>query len=295
MRRKFLLVFNPIAGVAGRRLIDRVTEALESRGATVVRAKPGNGGADLTILDSESFDAAIAAGGDGTFRALAKALGTRLPIGFLPMGTGNVLAHEIGQPWGPAALADLYMRGPDIRIEGGLANGEPFFLMAGAGFDGDVIARLDTGLKRRIGKAAYVGPVLGALSCAPSAFTIEIDGVSHRAGWIVVAKARRYGGSFVIAPDAGIQNDGLVAVLFKSESRLKLIRHLLALGAGLTRADPGIAFIRCRHVRITAGTSKPVEIDGDPFDTTPLEVVAGGPAARLIVPAEFANSRPPRD
>ncbi len=287
MRRKFLLVFNPIAGIAGRRLVDRVTGALESQGATVVRAPPGNGGPDLSPLQNESFDAVIAAGGDGTFRALAKTLGTRLPIGFLPMGTGNVLACEIGLPRGPAAMAEVFTNGPAIEIEGAHANGEPFFLMAGAGFDGDVIARLDTNLKRRIGKGAYVGPVLGALSERGQELQVEIDGVAHAAGWVVVAKARCYGGSFVIAPDAGILKPGLVAVLFKSKSRMVRLRQLLALGAGIVGSDPGVELIDCRRVRIDCAAPQAVEIDGDPFATTPLEVIAGGPRASLIVPVDF--------
>lgn len=287
MRRKFLLVFNPIAGIAGRRLIDRVTGALEAAGATVTRAPPGDGGPDLSPLDSGEFDAVIAAGGDGTFRALAKSLGTRLPIGFLPMGTGNVLAREIGLPRGPAAIAEVFTHGPAVEIEGARANGEPFFLMAGAGFDGDVISRLDTGLKRRIGKAAYVGPVLGALSARCGELEVEIDGRVHTAGWVVVAKARCYGGAFVIAPGAGILQPDLVAVLFKPANRLVRLRQLLALGAGFLSSDPGIGMIPCRRVRVSATPPQPVEIDGDAFAATPLDIAAGGPRAQLIVPEAF--------
>ncbi|MGQ0672849.1 MAG: diacylglycerol/lipid kinase family protein [Hyphomicrobium sp.] len=284
MRRTFLLVHNPIAGIAGRRLVDRVTSALQVAGARVVKAPAGADGPDLSALDGGGFDAVIAAGGDGTFRALAKTLGPRLPIGFLPMGTGNVLACEIRLPRGPAAIAEVFMHGPAIGIEGARANGEPFFLMAGAGFDGDVIGRLDTGLKRRIGKAAYVGPVLGALGRKRPGLQVEVDGVAHEAGWVVVAKSRCYGGSFVIAPKAGLLVPHLVAVLFKSRSRVVRLRQLLALGSGLLTSDPGVEMIDCASVRIVSEEPAPVEIDGDPFAATPLEVLAGGPRASLIVP-----------
>ena len=291
MRRRFLLVHNPIAGMAGRRLLDRVVGALEAKGATVVRAAPGNGGPDLTPLNHESFDAVIAAGGDGTFRLLAKMLGPRLPIGFLPMGTGNVLAHEIGLPAGPAALADVFLDGPAIGIEGARANGEPFFLMAGAGFDGDVIQRLDSSLKRRIGKAAYIGPVLGALAGGGEELAVEVDGREHRAGWAVVANARSYGGAFVIAPKADLSQAGLYAVLFHSRSRLVRLRQLLALGAGVLRHDPSVETTPCRRVVIGSSKPVPVEIDGDPFATTPLVVEAGGPRATLIVPPQYFEAQ----
>ena len=287
MRTRFLLVFNPLAGIAGRRLVERVAEALEAKGAKIVRATPTTTGPDLSLLEREPFDAVIAAGGDGTFRALAKAIGTRLPLCFLPMGTGNVLAHEIGLPRGPVAMADVFMHGPVVEIEGAQANGEPFFLMAGAGFDGEVIARLDTPLKRRIGKAAYVKPVLAALALQPQMLQVEIDGRPHEAGWVVVTRARRYGGAFTIARDASIMKPGLTAVLFKSASRLARLRQLTALGTGLIAKDPGIAHIPCRHVRITSSTPQAVEIDGDPFGATPLDVTAGGARAALIVPAAY--------
>lgn len=287
MRRKFLLVRNSIAGIAGRRLVDRVADALIARGASIETAPPGDSGPDLAPLSRTSFDAAIAAGGDGTFRALAKALGPSLPIGFVPMGTGNVLAHEIGLPRGPAAIAEVLMHGPAIDIEGATANGEPFFLMAGAGFDGEVISRLNTPLKRRIGKAAYVGPVLGALSLTQHPLSVEIDGNPASCGWIVVAKAQRYGGSFVIAPEAGITRPGLIAVLFQSTSRAARLKQLLALAGRLLSRDSSVRMMRCSRVRIASDPRVAVEIDGDPFGQTPLEIVAGGAAARLIVPASF--------
>lgn len=287
MRRRFLLVHNPIAGVAGRRLVDRVVEVLQAGGATVTAAPAGNGGPDLSSLEADRFDAVIAAGGDGTFRAAAKVIGTRVPISFVPMGTGNVLAHEIHLPRGPAAIADVIVNGPAVEIEGALANGEPFFLMAGAGFDGEIIARLDTGLKRKIGKAAYTLPVFGALRCPVRDLDVRIDGVKREATWVVIANAMRYGGAFVVAPEAGLHRQHLIAVLFKSKSRLVRVRQLLAMATGLIARDPAVEMISCRTIEIGCPEPQAIEIDGDPFGTTPLQVTAGGPRARLIVPATY--------
>ena len=284
MRKRFLLVHNPIAGVEGRSLLGRVTKALEAQGATVVAAPSNGAGPNLSALDGGMFDAAIAAGGDGTFRALAKAIGERLPIGFLPMGTGNVLAYEIALPKKPDEVASVYLAGREITIEGARANGEPFFLMAGAGYDGEVINRLNTSLKRKIGKAAYVPPVLASLALGEPDLEILIDGSRHRAGWIVVTKARRYGGAFTISRDAGLQKPELRAVLFKSRSRALRVAQLQALAWGMLEHMKSVETIVCRRVEVRASTNAAVQIDGDPFGTTPLIVESGGPRARLIVP-----------
>ena len=289
MRRRFLLIHNPIAGVKGRSLLERARAALEDRGADVVLAATHADGPDISALDTGAFDAVIAAGGDGTFRALAKALGDRLPIGFLPMGTGNVLAHEIGLPSRPAALAALFCDGPEIRIEGATANGEPFFLMAGAGFDGEVIKRLNTPLKRRIGKGAYVPPVLAALAKGEPSLEAVIDGKMLRAGWIVVTKSRRYGGSFTICQAAGLGATGLHAIVFSSRNRVRRIGELVSLAAGALHKIPGVSTIPCRHVEIRSHAPAAVQIDGDPWGDLPLTVDAGGPIARLIVPPGFTG------
>jgi diacylglycerol kinase family enzyme len=289
MRRRFLLIHNPIAGVKGRSLLAKTQAALEEREAEVISAQTLLDRPDLSQLNSQHFDAVIAAGGDGTFRALAKALGDRLPIGFLPMGTGNVLAHEIELPMKPAALAGVFCDGPEIQIESGMANGEPFFLMAGAGFDGEVIHRLSTPLKRRIGKGAYVTSVLAALAKGEPDLDIVIDGKRLQAGWIVVTKSRRYGGSFTICRNAGLLSEGLHAIVFTSRSRLRRIGELAALALGGVERMHAVMTIQCRRVEVTSRAAVAVQIDGDPWGTLPLTIDSKGISARLIVPAGFTG------
>jgi diacylglycerol kinase (ATP) len=296
MRRRFLLVHNPIAGLDGRRLVHEVTAGLQHIGADVTRFDGAPRELPAVLQDrASSIDAVIAAGGDGTIRALAALLEPYgLPLGVVPMGTGNVLAHEIGLPSSAVGLADLLLRGPVHEFEGARANGEPFFLMAGVGFDGQVIGHLDTPLKRRIGKAAYVSPFIKTLRAERTTLDVEVDGARHQAQWVVAANGRRYGGAFIIAPQAGLERPGLVAVLIKNAGQLGLLRQLLALGTGRLHRASGVEMIPC--TRLTVHSAGPVasQIDGDPFVATPLEISAGGARVRLIVPEAYA-ARLPQD
>jgi YegS/Rv2252/BmrU family lipid kinase len=293
MRRRFFLIANPGAGVSGSPLVDEVMRALVARGATVERTTAANLKsatiAARSAAESGRFDAIVAAGGDGTIRHVASALiGTVIPLGIIPVGTGNVLAHEIGLAATPAAVASALLEGPISKVACAEANGETFLLMVGAGFDARVLSSLDQRLKSRVGKMAYAGPLLGALIRPADTLSVTIDGQHRSASWVVIANARHYGGRFLLAPRAGILERGLEAILFKSRSRTVLLGQLMSLAAGRLAPRTGhsgdVEMLRCSRVSITAHDAVPAQIDGDVLGTTPLEISAGTAELNLIVP-----------
>jgi diacylglycerol kinase (ATP) len=293
MRRRFFLMENPGAGVAGSPLIEDVVRLLANAGATIKRRRsidiPSARTAVREAAMSGNYDAIIAAGGDGTIRhAAASLMGCDHALGIIPVGTGNVLAHEIGLSRAPAAIARTLLAGPVATVACAEANGEPFLLMVGAGFDARVVGALDQRLKSRLGKAAYAGPLLGAIIRPVDTLSVSVDGHRYLATWAVIANARHYGGRFVLAPRAGILERGLEAILFKTRNRAVLLAQLMSLAAG--RLAPGtthggdIAMLPCARATIRARRPVPVQIDGDAFGTTPIEVHAGTRDIRLILP-----------
>lgn len=304
MRRRFLLLHNPVAGLRRHRLVRRVVDELEARGAEVVMLRLWGLSENLPqealaqIVHFDRFDCVIAAGGDGTVRALAKALGpdSPVPIGVIPAGTGNVLARELPLPSKPDAIAEMLLNGPQVKVPAALANAEPFFLMAGIGFDGEIIRTLDVELKRKIGKLAYVWPTLKALARKPKTFAVEVDGATHTASWAVVTKSARYAGGFVIAHDLTVTGAHLVAVIFQARSRFQRLLEMIALGIGVHHRLPGVAILPCKRLAVQqAGFA--VQIDGDEAGTTPLDVHLGGHDLHVVVPFEVAEkigSVPPK-
>jgi diacylglycerol kinase family enzyme len=302
MRRRFFLVANPGAGIAGIPLLEEVIATLERGGAVVTRGASVDGeGARREArraADSGGCDAVVAAGGDGTVRQVAAALiGSGTPLGIIPVGTGNVLAHEIGLPPKADAVACALLAGPSVPVACALANGEPFLLMTGAGFDARVLQGLDRRLKSRVGKIAYAAPLLGALTRPLDRLDVRLDGDSHRASWAVISNARHYAGGFVLSRRAGIRRRGLEAILFKADSPAALIGQLISLAMGqldvraARRGD--IAIVSCSRATITSLRPVPTQLDGDVFGTTPLEVDAGSSEVGLIVPVAAAGSRNP--
>ena len=301
MRRRFFLVVNTGAGLSRPWLVEEVTAALERAGASVARETLGEFAQIRrlvrTAARSQRYDVVVAAGGDGTIRAAAAGIsGTDVPLAIIPCGTANVLAQEIGLKATPELVCDMLRNGPQLPIACASANGEPFLLMAGAGFDARVVGGLNHALKGRIGKAAYAGPVLGALLRPLDTLSVTIDKQSYDASWVVIANARHYAGRFVLAPRTGIHQRGLEAVLFTARNRAVLLGQLLSLLRGRLDARAGrhgdVAMYQCSHVKISAPVPVPVQIDGDPFGVTPLEARTGTDAIHLIVPASTLSGRP---
>lgn len=287
-RRRFLLIDNPTSGYGSRRLVAAVLGALAARGCVVERAPAGAMDAKAALLRAVgdgAFDAVIAAGGDGTIRLAAAMLrGSETPLGVVPLGTGNVLAHEVGLPRTAEGLAELLVHGEVRPVEMATANGEPFLLMAGVGFDGHVISSLNAALKGRVGKFAYGLPVMGALARPSVRLAIEIEGIVHGADWAIFARARCYGGAFVLSDRAGLERTGLVAVLIETANRRELILTLLALARGQLGVRRNVRFFSCRGATIRADQPVPVQIDGDAFASTPVDIACGGGQVRLILP-----------
>ncbi len=296
MRRRFALIFNASAGVARPRLLDRAVGQLEAAGATVETLKTASAGdatAQVRELAADSgFDAVIAAGGDGTIRAVAAgAAGSSLAVGVIPIGTGNVMKHEIGLASRATIIAETLLNGPEITVRGGLVNGAPFFLMVGAGFDGRVVSHLNFKSKRVMGRLAYGGPIMRTLLHGPDHLDVGIDGAQYKASWVIVSNVAHYGGSFVLTRETQLGANKLVAVLIEKKSRFALFSAPVYLALGRL-ADPktcpgGVRVIPAHRVQISAATAVPVQVDGDEAGMTPVEIIANGPEVRLIVPAAY--------
>lgn len=290
-RTRFVLHENPIAGVARRTLTGDVIKELQRRGCTITRLQTH---IDLSALDwgrvAAENDAVISAGGDGTLRMVAANMPVGLlPIGLIPRGTGNVLAGETGLPRSPSGIAEALMHGPAMTFTGARANGVPFYLMAGVGFDAETVRRLDLSAKQTWGKPAYTRPVLAALvEAEPRLHVVADGGREAEAGWVLVANARRYGGSFKLSERAGLHRPGLLVYVVPRSGLPRRLAHLSALGAGVLEHMPGVSVWTADHLTVTSDVPAAVQIDGDVFGTVPLEIKWGEPKLALIVPEAYA-------
>jgi diacylglycerol kinase (ATP) len=95
---------------------------------------------ELTVSNRDKYEIIVAAGGDGTINEIGKVLaGTDTMLGLIPLGSGNGLSRTILK-MSPSVVKSIQIINElhAGTLDMGLINGNPFFNMAGVGFDADV-------------------------------------------------------------------------------------------------------------------------------------------------------------
>ncbi len=220
----------------------------------------------------------VAAGGDGTINAVANGMaGSSRALAVLPLGTANVLAHDIGLPRQADRLAELIAGGAARPIWPGQVGDRLFLTTASSGFDAAIVAGVNPRLKRRFGRLAFAWAIaMGLRRHRAHDLRVVIDGVAHRAATVIAAKGRCYAGPYIIAAEADLAAPMLEFVLFQRAGRLAVLRYFAALLLGRIPARRDITFLRAREARVAADEKLPVQADG--------EIVARLPARFTIAP-----------
>jgi diacylglycerol kinase (ATP) len=301
--KAMLLILNPTAGRRRRGLVDAVVRHVRQEGwavEVVETAAAGDARRLASTCDARRYVVVAVAGGDGTINEVINGLagrGDEAPaVGIVPLGTANVLAHELGLGFSATAIAQTMIAGHALLVQPGEAvNGAGtrcFSLMAGAGFDAKVVAGVSATLKRRWGRAAYVWrSLVEARRYRPVRYQVEIDGVCHEASSVIVTRSRHYAGPYVVAPNASLGDAVLHVCLFERWGRSHTFRFGLALLLGRLPHAVGYRVITGRAVRVSvlsdAGEhcEQPVQIDGDNALTLPVSIGLSSGAVRLLQPA----------
>ncbi|PZW03741.1 Diacylglycerol kinase family enzyme [Micromonospora phaseoli] len=225
---------------------------------------PGRGQTEQAL--AAGVDVVFACGGDGTVMACVSALvGTEVALAVLPQGTGNLLAANLGLSDDLAAgLAVAVERGRRL-LDVGEVDGHHFAVMAGMGFDAQMLDATSETTKRRIGWPAYVVGAARHLRDRPMRVWIRLDDqppLRRRARSVLVANVGRLQGGLTLLTEAE-PDDGYLDVAVLTP---RTLRHWLALGwAVLRRSDrvPRLEVYRARRVEITSNRTQPRELDGD--------------------------------
>ena len=301
--RRGLLVYNPTAGQRDRRdqmnaLIDRQ----RALGLELVNA-PTTGVGDATEIVRtflrKGLDLVAVCGGDGTVSEAACGLdGSDVPLAILPGGTSNVLARELQVPLDFDLAEELLQDGTPSSVRFAHADERPFLLWAGVGIDARVMGNMSLKLKRWLGRNGIAVTAWAEfLRYEFPRLEVVIDGIAHEATFAVVCRASRYGGEWIIAPEARLDGEMLDVMLFSSRSHLDMMRLFHGMIQGRAEhLESGVArVVRGREVDIRSLEPYPVEVevDGDCVLETPIRCRVGTQALRILVPKTVESLKRP--
>ncbi|MGO1637321.1 diacylglycerol/lipid kinase family protein [Ancrocorticia populi] len=224
----------------------------------------------------------IAAGGDGTVRLVAGELaGTGVPMGLLPVGTGNLLARNLGLPLDSIRnLASIAVTGRSRRVDVGWLSADegekvPFVVIAGLGFDAQVMNSADDDLKRVLGWSAYV--VSGVKHLKEKRLQATVATGSHEfpieARSIMFANCGGLPGGLMLAPDARIDDGWLDIAVMDTKGGIlgwgDLVRRIglqkFGMQDKMLPEAGSIDFRRTQSARVEIEEPELVQADGDPL------------------------------
>jgi diacylglycerol kinase family enzyme len=296
-RQRLFVVYNPNALDDFTEARQAVAEACERHGwhePTWVETTPEDTGTKQAREAVEAgADVVCCVGGDGTVRAVATGLvGTDVPLGLLPAGTGNLLARNLNLPISSLEEAmETVVTGHDRRIDVGLvrtgehafvdlATGdtpaddeEIFLVMAGFGLDGEIMAGANENIKKVVGWPAYL--LSAAKTVTGRGFSVAVESVDPTPGGsgrirrhartVVIGNCGMLQGGVELMPDAVVDDGLLDGVVLAPKGAFGWLSVLADVVTRHRRGHKRLDRVRAPAIRLNAQRPVEAEIDGDPI------------------------------
>ena len=259
----------------------------------------------------------------------AELAGHDVPMGLLPAGTGNLLARNLQLPfdslercltialtgqdaWIDTCRLDLVRPtsaqlearfeddtdpaenvdmedAVDDRTSEEVREEHTFLVMAGLGFDAEVMAGVPERLKARVGWLAYLVAGLRHLKGPQFAVAVKVDGTetfTRRVRSVMVGNVGRLQGGMELLPDALADDGSVDAVLLSPDG---VVGWAATFGQLVTRRRIGhsrVDHVQGREVRVVSDKPVEIEIDGDTLGSAIAMRVVVQPASLLVrIPA----------
>ncbi|UJX27757.1 dual specificity protein phosphatase family protein (plasmid) [Pseudoalteromonas sp. CF6-2] len=304
IKNKAVLIANPVSGTKlweskNKQITSRLSQYYD---LTVHTTTEDTNGTELAKEAIKSQpDVIIACGGDGTVTEVATVLvNTDCKLGIIPLGTANALAHVlmgIKSKIIPVEQAcELIIEGQATRIDTALCNGERMLLLAGVGFEQQMIEKAHRDAKNESGQLAYLQGFWQALGEHEAQdYTVTIDSNEPQVintTSLIVANAAPF--TTLLAQSAGQPDhqDGLLDVNWltpNTDSKASTLSIAELVFSSITQTSFAIDshHTNAREVTISADEPLSYVIDGE-VKTADKLVVEVSPKSLSVITSEQA-------
>jgi len=204
----------------------------------------------------------IAVGGDGTINEVASVLvGHSIPLGIIPVGSGNGLARHLNIPLDYKKAFKKALVGASIKIDVGYINNKPFFCTAGIGFDAAVAHRFANSsgrglinyMKATIKTLFNYKPIEVSINKAPLEKVFSLS----------IANANQFGNNAYISPFSNIQDGQLELVKIGILNKLQAGILAVRLFKKSIHHSKNVTLQSCKEASIHYLKNAPIHIDGE--------------------------------
>jgi diacylglycerol kinase family enzyme len=267
---------------------------------------PGSGAALAREAIGRGCESVIVCGGDGTVHEVMQSLvGTKVALGVVPMGTANALASNLGMAKNPEKAIRSLLAASPVQVPVGrisYRNGDGadhwryFTVAAGVGADALLMSRMDPKLKRRLGYVLYLIEAFRIWASHPfplfqARFGLNGNGKQRveETSQLLAVRVHSFGGVLgTLAPCATLHSDKLCLLAFKTRSRYRYLRFLLAVVGQRQTFSRDVELLQVDSVECTPrnGTRVYVEADGEVLGHLPVRIEVASETLTLLIPPD---------
>ncbi|MFY0605465.1 MAG: diacylglycerol kinase family lipid kinase [Cyclobacteriaceae bacterium] len=291
MKRQFFVVANPASGNSKK--LDHILNELvdffsdnKLKYEVFLTQKSGNAWKTVAENLDSSFTDLVVIGGDGTINEAINGLKHDIPVSVISNGTGNDYIKMLNIGKTLAEQIQVLARGRIIAVDVGVCNGRKFLNGVGVGFDGQIVADMLGKKSILAGPAKYYYHVLSILATYKSRlFNYQVDSTKKSKDLILlcVAKGSTFGGSFVLTPDAKLDDGKLHVCEIGRLSGISRFLNIHKLQGGTHGSMKAVSLYSCDKLSIEANSQLHAHIDGEAFGQPPFEFSVLKSAVRFRV------------
>lgn len=274
---KFCLIYNKkSAGGKKSKFIKKIFDEIAKKHEIDLYETTSESHASKIIKEfkDKNYERLLIAGGDGSvsfaINELIKnnfELPSKFAIGYIPAGTANILQAELGMSNNIKKIANTLMSNNLEKTNLVRINDKHFILMAGLGWDAQIVQSINTTLKKFLGKIIFgIKGFQKFIFMDNKKIRVTVGNENILADWVLCSNSKYYAGHHSIN-NTNIFDNKVVTYIFKDLKRMKLLYYifLILVYGDLSRSNSIITrYDKNLHLD-GLGNLIPIQIDGDNF------------------------------